>query len=108
MGTNLRDGNVDRMGIVAITINPGAVSANTTSQQSFTVPGLRVGDYVVTAPPSYTAGFIVATSRVTTDDTLTIEFANITGSSIDVSSRVYTFIWFRPSRGESLPSAVVV
>lgn len=108
MGTNLRDGNIDRMGVVALALNPGSVSANTSSEQSFTVPGVRVGDYVAVSAPSLTAGFMVSNARVSAADTVAIQFANITGSPIDVSSRTYTIIWFRPTPGATLPTAVQV
>lgn len=108
MGTNLRDGNIDRMGIIAVNINPTSVAANTSAEQTFTVPGLKVGDFVVIVRPSLFAGFCVIQARVSADNTLAIQFANVTAAPIDVGAQDYPVAWFRPTPGARLPTAVQV
>lgn len=107
MGTNLRDGNVDKMGVVQLSINPASVASNSVVEQTFTVLGLRVGDQVMLTKPTVTPGFGIIQARVSATDTLAVQFANVTGSSIDPSVQTnYTLIWFRPTPGTALPGAV--
>lgn len=103
MPTSIPYGNALGMCIFTQTINPASVSANTTSEQDFTVNGLLVGDVVLVRKPSQTTGFIVHGARVKSANTLSIQFANITGSPIDAPSETYTIIAWRPD-GTALTS----
>lgn len=80
MGINLQDGNIDRMGVVSLSINVGSVAANTTAEQTFTVTGLRVGDVVLVNKPSLSAGLGVVNARVSASDTLALTFSNSTAA----------------------------
>lgn len=71
------------------TLNPTTVSANTTSEQTFTVTGLTTRDIVYVNKPSHTAGLGIGNARVSADDTLAITFINPTGSGIDPPSEDY-------------------
>ena len=64
------------------TITPTAVAAATTVEQSVTVPGLVVGDYVEVCPPALTAGVTLANSRVSAANTLQLQFVNSTAGSL--------------------------
>lgn len=72
------------------------VGANTTSEQTFTVVGLKTSDLVVINKPSHTSGLIIGNCRVSADDTLAITFGNLTGSDIDpFASEDYTIVAIR-------------
>lgn len=95
MPTSIPYGNALGMCVFTQTIDPASVSANTSAEQDFTVSGLLVGDVVMVRKPTHTAGFIVGNARVKAANTLSIQFANITGSPIDASSETYTIIVWR-------------
>lgn len=110
MGTQLRDGNVGRMGMVQVTINPASVAANVVSEQTFPVSGLEVGDHVVAIKPTLTPGLALAHARVSADSTLALTFVNPTAGAVDAPAEVYRILWFRPEIGDpsTLPGAVQV
>lgn len=75
-------GNVAALGVISVALSPAQVAANTTAEQTFTVPGLLVGDYVGVNKPSAQAGLGVAAVRVSAANTLAITFSNNTASPI--------------------------
>lgn len=77
------------------TLNPAAVAANTTSEQTFTVSGLSVSDIVVVNKPSHTAGLGIVNARVSAANTLALTFQNTTGASIDAGAEIYTIVSIR-------------
>lgn len=89
-------GNVRAMGIATVTIDPAAVAAATTAEQTFTVPGLMVGDMVFVNKPSVTAGVGIAGARVSAANTLAIAFVNATAGSLNPASESYRVLWVRP------------
>lgn len=57
-------------------------AANTSAEQTTTVPGLRVGDVVTVNKPTAQAGIGVVNARVSAADTLAITFMNSTASGV--------------------------
>lgn len=108
MGVNLQDGNIDRMGVVQVSIDVANVAANTTAEQTFAVTGLRVGDMVLVSKPSVSAGLGIVNARVSATDTLALTFVNATGAGINPAAETYTIAWFRPTPGATPPGAVLV
>ncbi|MDQ3003180.1 MAG: hypothetical protein M3Y08_18205 [Fibrobacterota bacterium] len=88
-------GNVIAMIGFSITINPAAVATITTAEQSFTVPGLRVNDWVYLSKPTNTAGVGVVNCRVSAADTLAVTFVNPTAASVDAASETYQGLMVR-------------
>lgn len=79
-------------------LTPTAVGANDTSVQSFTVSGLLVASDIILAciKPTNQSGLVVGNVLVTANNTCSIQFANITGSSITpTAAETYTFIVYR-------------
>jgi cytoskeletal protein RodZ len=75
-----------------ITISPTAVAANTTAEQTFTVPGLLVGDVLNVQKPTAQAGLGLVNERVSAPNTMAITFVNSTGASITpTANEVYIF-----------------
>lgn len=63
-------------------LTPAQVAANTSAEQTFTVTGLKVGDYVGVNKPTAQAGLAIVGCRVSATDTLAITFGNFTASPI--------------------------
>lgn len=64
------------------TITPASVAANTTVEQSFTVPGLLPSDWVSVVPPSLTPGVALCNARVSAANTLQLQFGNHTAGAL--------------------------
>ena len=92
MGVQLHE---DRYGLISQSIDVASVSANTTAEQTFTVTGLKVGDFVAVNKPSNSAGLGIVNARVSAADTLALTFMNATGSGIDPAAETYLIHWFR-------------
>lgn len=91
------DGNVQAIWILSVSLDPASVAANTTAEQTFTVPGLRVGDRVLTVnKPTLSAGLGIVNHRVSAANTLAVTFSNNTGSGIDAAAENYTIVVVRP------------
>lgn len=95
--------NLVRLFAVQVAIDVTSKSANTTGEQTVTVPGVKAGDIVVAVnKPSHSAGLGIVNARVSAADTIAITFGNYTGSPIDPASETYTIVIARP---ENTPPA---
>jgi len=83
---------------VFISYNPTSIDANTSEQQTLTLTGLKADDLILRVYKPHTAGLIVNDGQVTADNTLGINFANVTGSPIDPGEETYTVIYIKNSR----------
>lgn len=102
MSSGIITGNLQSAGVLAVTLSPALIAANTTAEQTFTVAGLKVGDYVYVNKPTAQAGLGIVGSRVSAANTLGITFSNNTGGNITpTASQVYTVLVVRP---DSAPS----
>lgn len=75
-------GNLLFSSMLSLVLSPASVGANTTAEQTFTVPGLQVGDFVSIIKPSTQAGLGIVNVRVSANNTLAIAFSNGTGGGI--------------------------
>jgi hypothetical protein len=75
-------GNVQQIALLSVALTPAQVAANTTAEQTFTVTGLQVGDFVEVNKPTTQAGLGLANFRVSAANTLAITFSNNTGAGI--------------------------
>jgi hypothetical protein len=98
MGAQLHE---DRFGIVTASLDVASVNANTTAEQTFTVPGLKTGDFVSVVKPSHSTGLGIVNARVSAADTLALTFMNATGSGIDPAAETYKIFWFRPENPQT-------
>lgn len=80
---------VSTLFIIRQTLTPTAVGANTTVEQTFTVPGLQVGDSLDINKASHQAGLSIGNVRVSAPNTLAIQFVNTTAGSITPASEQY-------------------
>lgn len=97
MSTGITTGNVLAMGVFQATIDLASVSAATSAEQTFTVPGLRVGDFVfVNIPSTLNNGLGIAGARVSAADTLALRIMNATAGALDAASAAFTVLVVRP------------
>lgn len=110
MGNSLRDGNIERMGLVRVTFNAASVAANTTAEQAVTVAGIKLGDYVDINKESFNAGLAVVDARVSADNTITLTYANLTASGIDAAAQTLLILWMRSDESDPavLPGSVAI
>lgn len=91
-------GNVQGLLVLGVTLSPASVATISTAEQTFTVPGLLVGDTVVVAKPAAQVGLALGSSRVSANNTLAITFVNPTAAPIvPTAAEVYIITVFRPS-----------
>jgi len=95
MGVSVIGGNVRAAGIITVTIDPASVATITTAEQTFTVPGLKVGDMVFANKPSNTIGVGVCNARVSAANTLALSFVNPTAGGVDAASESWLIFWVR-------------
>ena len=86
---------ITKVQVYTATINPAAVGAGTSAEQTFTVTGLTTSDVVVVNKPSATTGVGIVNARVSAADTLALTFMNATAGSVDPASETYTIIALR-------------
>ena len=104
-------GNIVGEWVLSITISPTVVAPNTTAEQTFTVTGLNVGDFVEVNKPTTQGGLGIVNSRVSAANTLAIAFGNLTAATITpTASEIYYLTVTRPdnlnSSGNSLLSQI--
>ena len=99
-------GNVQSMGVASLTLSPVSVAANTTAEQTFTMPGLLATDVIFdVTKPTAQAGLGIVGCRVAGAGSLGITFSNNTASPIvPTASQVYLVTWMRP---DSVQTGVV-
>ena len=79
-------GNLIGAGIFKATVDLGSVAANTSEEETFTLKGVKVGDFVVVQKEDLEAGIVLGSARVETADTVTVEVINATGSAVNAAS----------------------
>jgi hypothetical protein len=100
-GTISTGGNILYCWMISIPITPTSVAANTTVEQSFTVPGLQIGDFIdVYSNALQTAGIGICNNRVSAANTLQLGFQNSTAGALTPVAGAYVCVISRP---ESLP-----
>lgn len=94
MSTMIPYGNFSKLVAVDLTLSPAQVAINTTVEQTFACPGVKLSvDTVIhVRKPTTQAGLGIVGSRVTADDTVAITFINCTGVAITpTASESYRF-----------------
>lgn len=94
--SNILTGNISEMGIITVTYDPASQAANDTDEDTVTVSGLKVGDFVSLMKPTHTDGVGLCDCRVTADNTLSITWTNPTAGAVNPGSETYLLFWARP------------
>jgi hypothetical protein len=103
-------GNVANIMLLQATLTPLIVATITTAEQTFTVPGLIVGDFVLVQKPTAQAGLGIVGSRVSAANTLAITFDNPTAAGITpTAGEIYIILLVRRENPgiNGLPKAFV-
>ena len=103
-GTIPSRGNLLYSWAVALTITPTSCGGSTTTEQSFTVPGLQVSDFVdvyyfgtnAYTPAAQTTGIGIINNRVSAANTLQIGFSNSTAGALTPAAGIYYLLVSRP------------
>lgn len=90
--STIAHGNIIGEWVLAVTISPSVVAPNTTAEQTFTVPGLNVGDFVEVNKPTTQGGLGIVNSRVSAANTLAIAFGNLTSATITPTASESYFV----------------
>lgn len=97
--------NISQQALLAVALTPAQIAANTTAEQTFTLTGLQVNDYVNVKKPTAQAGMGIVGCRVSAQDTLAITFINATAAGITpTAGESYQVYVVRPSTA-ALPLA---
>lgn len=100
-------GNTQQLYIMTATLSPALVAANTTAEQTFSVPGLRLTSDMIAGvnKPTAQAGLGIVGWRVTANDTLGITFSNNTGAGITpTASQAYLI---QVARADGTPKTTI-
>ena len=98
-------GNLLASGTASVVLSPAIVAANTSAEQTFTLPGVRPGDFVDVNKPTSQAGLVIGGCRVSAVNTIAITFGNLTAAGITpTAGETYLFRYARP---ESTQAGVV-
>jgi hypothetical protein len=92
MSAGIDAGNVFSTTVIRQTITPASVATITTSEQTFTVPGLKLGDHVVVCPPGITTGVALVNARVSAANTLALQFVNPTAGAVVPLAGAHTIL----------------
>lgn len=98
-------GNLLSVGVASVALSPASVAANTSAEQTFTVPGLKAGDFVSINKPTAQAGLAIVGFRASADETVAITFGNFTaGAIVPTAAETYRIYY---ARRESVQAGVV-
>ena len=101
---NVVRGNIAQTKVFSANLGPTApvsVAAAVTAPQTFTVLGVKIGDYInCQCATAQTPGISIANVRVSANDTIIVDFNNSTAGGLVPVAGPYGFVWGRP---ESLP-----
>lgn len=96
--SNILTSNIEKMGIATVTVDLGSVATITTEEETFTVTGVEVGDFVAVSKPSLEAGIGICSARVSAKDTVAVTVVNPTAGAVDAASEAsYLVMWMRPT-----------
>lgn len=98
-GTRQFNGMYSDMWAVTLTVDPNSIAAGTEDTGTFTVPGLALGDHVLSfssgVNPTVDADAAVYVSAA---NTLTIRISNLNGASaLDLASSTWKVVVGRPA-----------
>ena len=96
-GSTISRGNILVSSLLAVSLTPTALTTATVGEQTFTIPGLLVGDQAtVTANFAWTGLTTIVSSRVSAANTLAVSFANTTAGTLTPPAGVYLVELNRP------------
>ena len=109
MSTTLARGNVGFEAVLQVSITPpSSLSANTTVEQAYTVPGVVVGDFLEINKPSQTVGLSIGNIRASAANQIAIQWVNSTTSTItNTPNELYLIAVTRFDSVPNIPPAAI-
>lgn len=92
---NIASDTLSKIEKLSISLTPVSVAANTAAEQTFSVPGLQVGDFVDISPPGITPGVSPLVARCSALNTLAVTFVNATAGALTPLAGVYQVKYLR-------------
>lgn len=83
---------IKAMARISQSLTPVSVASVATVEQTFTVPGVQVGDCIGITPPSITAGVAPVCARASAANTIAVTFINSTGGALVPAAGVYQIL----------------
>ena len=104
MSNGILMGNAVGLYSYTVSLTPASTSTVTSTEQSFTVPGVKLStdNVIAITPPSNTAGVTLSYGRITADNTVAIKFTNPTAGSVTPAAGNYVFTILRASPATGL------
>ena len=100
----IEQGNTALTQIMRIALTPAAVGANTTAEQTFTVNGVQLNDFVVVNKPTTQAGIGIVGARASAANQVAITFSNNTGGGITPTAGELYLIVVMRADASNLPN----
>jgi len=90
-GPNIVNANIQRgQAVLSVAVTPASVGAATSAEQTFTVSGLAVGDFVAVSTTASTGNATaIVGARVSAANTLAIRYINPTAGSLTPAADTY-------------------
>ena len=90
LGSTIARGNILYDSMIQATLAPVSVAGSTAAEQSFTIPGVQVNDFLdINCNVQQTAGIGIGNVRVTAANTIAIEFSNSTAGALTPVTGTY-------------------
>lgn len=83
--------------LLSLNLTPASVATIVSAKQTFTVPGLRVGDQVAILSNPITNAVALVQAEVSATDTLRCMFVNPTAGALTPTAGTYTFLVIKGS-----------
>jgi hypothetical protein len=92
MATTVAAGNIRLEQILSLTLTPNngsAITANSSVENTYTLPGVQVNDFIEINKPTHTSGLCVGNVRVSAANQIAIMWCNVTTGSITPIAEAY-------------------
>jgi len=98
-------GNIQSSFILIVNLTPAATGAGLTVEQTFTVPGLQVGDILSVSPQfALTTLVTIENARVSANNVMSVAFNNSTAGGLTYQSGSFAIEVNRPYPGLAMSS----
>jgi hypothetical protein len=102
-------GNIKGNWLLSPTLSPISVAPATSVEQTFTVTGLNMGDFVDVAKPTAQVGLSLGNARVSAANTLALTYVNSsTGTLTPTAAEVYAVCVTRPDNLNSTSTGALL
>ncbi|HET8707300.1 MAG TPA: hypothetical protein VFM46_13435, partial [Pseudomonadales bacterium] len=107
--TLIARGNISLEMILQVSLAPNngsSIAANTSVENTYTIPGIQVGDFLEINKPTHTTGLTVGNIRASAANTVAIQWCNVTTGTITQAAENYLISVTRYELGVNAPSGI--